>query len=247
MQVMKASSPWTVEQSEARLTLPDFDARVILNNPSRGLAHVNVRRRAFDGNVLTVLTPGPKANFQDAYARVGDLVATYTESPGWPFRVQIYWRDLTPEYRGAIAAIELIASIQTDLLDTQPELFAASEFQAADVALCCIDPHKGALTSAAPPTEVPQGASAGCFLARSRSGGATYAELIHPADFRGTHIERSGDGATVLKHKLFAERLEKGVILRARVLGLFIDAAGDLDIASAAYRRFCEAAPPLTT
>ncbi len=50
-----------------------------------------------------------------------------------------------------------------------------------------------------------------------------------------------------LAHQLFAERLEKGVILRARVLGVLVDRDGDLAAAARHYENFVSAAPPLTT
>ena len=250
-----ARSPWRLSQFaaelnqvEAQLERASLTACVLLGDPSRGLTRVSARGKTLGCDLLGVRTPLglPAPNLLDAYARVGDLVATYSESPEWPFRVQIYWRECTSDYPGAIGAVELLASVQTDLLDTQPELFAGSRFSAGSVSICCFDKNPSGVSVLRAPAEIGR-ASAGCFIVRSLADGISYAELIHPADFRGSLIEDTETGSTSLKHRLFAERLEKGVILRARVLGLIVDEAHDLEIAGAAYESFCHAPPPLTT
>ena len=50
-----------------------------------------------------------------------------------------------------------------------------------------------------------------------------------------------------LSHRLFAERLEKGVILRSRIRGLFVPRDHDTELAQSEYRRFAASEPPLTT
>jgi hypothetical protein len=50
-----------------------------------------------------------------------------------------------------------------------------------------------------------------------------------------------------LRHRLFVSRLEKGVILRARVRGVLVIREDDCSLAAAAYHRFVKSPPPLTT
>ena len=50
-----------------------------------------------------------------------------------------------------------------------------------------------------------------------------------------------------LTHRLFAERLEKGVILRSRIRGLFIPRSHTDELARHEYRRFAASKLPLTT
>jgi hypothetical protein len=52
---------------------------------------------------------------------------------------------------------------------------------------------------------------------------------------------------TQLRHELFSERLEKGVILRARVRGVVLERADDVRHAAAMFNEFLHAELPLTT
>jgi hypothetical protein len=54
-----------------------------------------------------------------------------------------------------------------------------------------------------------------------------------------------GDAALRLRHRLLWQPLEKGVILRARVRGIFLPRQDDMRIAAACYRQFVVADPPL--
>ena len=87
----------------------------------------------------------------------------------------------------------------------------------------------------------------GCFLFR-RAGTFSYAELVHPADFRqSTLAARESSSADVrLAHRLFHRRLEKGVILRSRLRGVFLPREHDMELAAAEYRRFAASEPPPT-
>jgi hypothetical protein len=94
-------------------------------------------------------------------------------------------------------------------------------------------------------------ANTGCFVARA--GDLSWVEMVHPSDFCGSTINiavgSSSEAATSqvgFAHKLFEQRLEKGVILRARVRGALVQQSGDVDVALAAYERFSASEPPLT-
>jgi hypothetical protein len=77
----------------------------------------------------------------------------------------------------------------------------------------------------------------------------TYLEIIHPADFQHDELSRLPGpvAGMLLRHRLFAEELEKGVILRGRLRGQFVAQSGDTAAAAAAYARFLAASLPLTT
>jgi hypothetical protein len=90
-------------------------------------------------------------------------------------------------------------------------------------------------------------------LLRLPDGQGSYVEMVHPLDFGRTEI--CGVGVTEsgearlwsFKHTLFAETLEKGVILRSRVLGAFVGREADEEQAASLYREFANSEPPLTT
>ena len=62
-----------------------------------------------------------------------------------------------------------------------------------------------------------------------RHKGFTYCEMIYPADFCEFQLNCSEDQA-VSKWTLFRERLEKGVIRRARMRAFLMNRQGDLEI-----------------
>ena len=76
----------------------------------------------------------------------------------------------------------------------------------------------------------------------------TYVEMIHPADFQHDAVgEDNPEGRTLrITHHLFRTNLEKGVILRARVRGVFLSQQNDAKVVAQCYARFAAADPPLS-
>jgi hypothetical protein len=112
--------------------------------------------------------------------------------------------------------------------------------------------EKMAERTAAAPQEVDSGGSAcGCFLVRLADSDLDYLEMIHPADLRrsSARVAPSDDGANSevgIDHALFRSGLEKGVILRSRIRGLWIPRGNDQACAADCYRQFIASEPPLT-
>jgi hypothetical protein len=73
--------------------------------------------------------------------------------------------------------------------------------------------------------------------------------MVHPADFQRDELEWDGryGGVWRVAHRLFCTNLEKGVILRARVRGVFFARQGDVAAAAECYAAFAAADPPLGT
>jgi hypothetical protein len=179
--------------------------------------------------------------------RGGDLAVTYADRPQQAMRAQIYWRAASHERRGAIAAVELVVSVETSLLDSNPSI-AASSHVPAEESLALVDPRSGTfarvadLTAHGTPTNQPAG-----YLLRVPGGKLSYAEIVHPGDAHASDCAIAQQGTHRLGHRLFAARLEKGVILRARVLGLVLDRSGDENAVIEHYAAFEASALPLTT
>jgi hypothetical protein len=119
------------------------------------------------------------------------------------------------------------------------------------------DPHSVSFTSGNNNT--------GCFIARweltpNRATRYSYVEMVHPADFNRSVVTTSSmqsaasapstttsqTGGSSIKHHLFQQRLEKGVILRARIRAAVVKRSADEPMAITAYERFAAAEPPLT-
>jgi hypothetical protein len=272
-------SPWQIHGHTARLQTEHFQAVVDLLNPGRGVSVTHVADTATEGMALfhvgiPPLSGGDAAT--DFFARGDDLVATYAETPERPLRAQAYWRWL-PSARveasafaaasasvqaGAdairpIAAMELILSVQTNLLDSDPTLTVSTTLPAAEISRLIdpesqrflkLDPHGMLEPRGAAPTTLDRTSGTGCFVFRLEQSRLSYIEIVHPADFYRAQIDASGAAPSAIRisHRLFAERLEKGVILRSRIRGILMPQDHEPAFAARAYREFASAEPPLT-
>ena len=245
------------EHNLARVQLERFAAVVDPGNPAGGLGEVRVDGRELSafrplGVELSADKPRDAQADVERYVRGGDLVVTYADRPAPAMRAQLYWRAGAHDRRGAIAAIELVVSVQTSLLDSFPALAVRTQLVASE-AYQLVD-SRGSFAAIVPPggdlalddsPELPQ-----CFLFRLPGRQFSYAEMVHPADGRQSLWDgwlHGVDYRMLLRHELFAQRLEKGVILRARVLGVFLDRKDDKTAAAAHWDSFLCEALPLTT
>lgn len=246
---------WQLRGQHAQLTAGWLSADVDLCAPQKGLQPVGVGEQlAPSRHHLGIELASTEAAAVDGYVRGRDLVATYAPQGSWPFLTQVYW-SLWSSKPADAAAIELVASVQTDLLETQPSLFTTTSVAANEV-LRLVDAARERFVILVPATAgslslVPRD-GCGCLLLRTAEGTQSYAEMVHPADFVHSELQVApapGQSAATcsLRHRLFAEHLEKGVILRARVLAAWVDRARDEELVSTLYREFAASAPPLTT
>ncbi len=236
---MTSEVAWRLDAQFANLRCGPLAASVDLFTPSQGLTGLRLHEQPLAGwQLLGVeiesLDAQTGATLVDHYQRGGDLVATYEQTPTRPFRVQVYWRAALLLLDGnELPAIDLLVSTQTNLLDSRPALTAAS---------------------LAPKCETVEVASATQWdnvllgrLFRPAGLDVSYTELVHPADFRGAELTSLPDGSQRLVTRLFRGALEKGVILRARVRGVFLPRNDDEAMSAAALADFTRQPPPLTT
>ena len=169
----------------------------------------------------------------DGYVRGCDLVATYEGVAPHPLRLQAYLAALAPaEFASEFAseilgAFDLIVSVNTSLLDDDPRS-----------AVCGAIPSGSAAFESRP----------GQFAVVIGQSDLCWLEMIHPSDYCHSEAKRFSSQATEvgIRHELFRQRLEKGVILRARVRGGLIRRQQSDAIAAAAFERFAATEPPLT-
>jgi hypothetical protein len=260
------TSLWRIDGHIAQLETEQLCAEIDLLNPAGGVRVTSAADAALtDATLFRVGLPAAvptqlkrEGNSPaEFFSRGNDLIAIYSERPDHPFRAQIYWRliaapfaDSDVEELRRIAALELILSIQTSLLDSDPGLEVATEL-ATRKASQLVDPasaHFLDLTASATPTSLGPETGAGCFQVPLADGRLTYIEMIHPADFhRATLASRIPDAPVLrLAHRLFPQRLEKGVILRSRLRGFFAPARIAQSAIAQAYDEFAVSEPPLT-
>ena len=250
-----STPPWQLEGSQARLRVDALGATLDLARPDDGLRQFSIGDLLLENmHAMALQLPSSAAAdarqpLSEGYVRGDDLTAVYHESPGWPVQVDALWRAIRPSAgQTLLAAVDLIVSVRTGLLSSRPGM-----------AVCTAAPGEEAFRLAdlsGPqydrPDLTPGGAVAiepaagpGCLVFRITST-VSYVEMIHPADFHRDQLRAAPRGGSLeWRHRLFPETLEKGVILRARVRGVFLPRQDDLASAAAHYAAFAAAEPPL--
>ncbi|MDZ4819055.1 MAG: hypothetical protein SGJ20_08790 [Planctomycetota bacterium] len=270
-----ATAAWTLHQFQASTELTlfvdtppqtvDLRCEVDLTQPADGL---KIRQHgSVIGNFLAPLLPPvavdeiaapatqkesePTASATsqlDCYVRGADLVITYTLQHR-PLRSQFYLRLLQPQQESLRhAGIELIASVQTPLLDSNPIIDIRSIVQTGEI-LRLTDVQRETYSTPESLQVLDGTSGTGCFLIRLKNADWTYVEMVHPLDFCESLLMPDDQESTQtrLTHRLFAGRLEKGVVLRSRIRGVFVPRQNDCHAAAVEYQAFASSEPPLTT
>ncbi|MEX2139278.1 MAG: hypothetical protein WD894_08460 [Pirellulales bacterium] len=241
-------SPWELNDSEARLTLGALVGQLDIRHPFAGLS------ATFGGaklHLFYVELPPPtnpaRDESPDCYVRGQDLVCTYLQDEQRKIRGQVYWRafEWGPD---RAPSLDLIVSVQTSLLDSDPTLNLRSSFPALEV--LAIKNLEQATTEDTTPRSSHvvklRGEIAACWLFRLNAQNATYVEMVHPADFVSSRFQEVAAGEVEHSTQLFRGSLEKGVILRSRLRGVVLPRSDDVAAAIACYREFAASEPPLT-
>ena len=181
----------------------------------------------------------------ERYVQCDNLVAAYRESPAWPVRVNSRWHA---GLEGPLAVLDLVLSVRTPRLDSRPELMVHNTVK-ADGVWRLVSPDCGRFEPCSSVSAL-QGTDRGvpgCLLFRLPGDAWSCAAMVHPDDFTRIDLvagERE-PGVFRLAYDLFSGRLEKGVILRARLRCVLLPRDGDLSLTAAHYASFIVAAPPL--
>jgi len=248
------SSPWKIDRQRARLQLAHLAATIDLAEPARGLVGLRVGSdRLEDAALLGMEVPSSAAgdgkSLSECRVRGSLLTAAYQGSEDWPVSVEATWRAEGPSASNApLATLALVVSVETQVLDVRPELAVGSDLPTTNVSRL-VDPQALRFESVVGefPRVIEPGGGPGCLLFRFPESDLSYAEMVHPLDFLEGRLQGStAPRPTVrLRHRLFGGPLEKGVILRARVCGVFLQRDGDARIAAECYASFAAAEPPL--
>ncbi len=211
---MSRHAPWQLDGSHAKLASGLLAARLDLADPASGLTHLTWEDIPLppQANVLGVATaPFKTAPFKtapcdrtatqppiDAYLRGSDLIATYGPTASFPFRFQVYWRAQAGRYSDQAIAIELVVSIQTDLLDSRPRLQVTGLIPAASgshwrSAEPDGDDREDFCFPLPAPREFEPADGIGCFRFKGAGSRVDYCELVHPSDFRCSSLAAEND------------------------------------------------------
>lgn len=236
---------WFVEKETARLETATLACEIELHRPSTGLRQLKLNGRAVAHCEPLQVSPEPPApkggeTLIESYVRGNDLIATYAQTPSRTVQPTYYWQGLEA---GPLVGVELMVSMQTSLLASDPTLTALTTCKGK--ALWISAGEAVALKSNSDEAwQSPAGAEGFCLF--RLANGISYAEMVFPADFLGARVTFKDD-ACQLAYRMFPESLEKGVIRRGRIRGWFLPTDGDVDAAFKAYQQLQAEDPPLTT
>jgi hypothetical protein len=194
----------------------------------------------------TTLWPLPIA---DVYIRGNDLVATYLAVEAWPYSPQVYWRAAALDaVDGVRASLSLIVSMQTQLLDTCPQITVSS--QALSKGTLGLVITEGGDAEIGPINggnwEAPRGTTY-CIIRRLSKSPLSLIEFASSSDYLAVRSRPDSHGNTLSEWRLFAEFLEKGVIRRARVNSALVPQENDIELAVECSRAMENLPLPLTT
>ena len=258
-----SESCWNLDGTVARLAIGGAGAEIDLARPQNGLAlKVPGAPSVAAWHILGVdfeNTQPTEGARLDAYVRGDDLVATFEESAPRRVRAQIYWRclkasDFSPEYGQRIAAaFDLIVSVNTSLLDSDPQSSVRSIVSSAETLLGIVG--NGSRVAELSTVDLQRSPAAGNlhgFIVRPAEGKFSYAEIVHPAEscrseakWARQHESDRSHAVEITQH-LFQQRLEKGVILRGWIRSALVAREHDEAAVLTAYQHFVAAEPPLT-
>ncbi len=194
------------------------------------------------------LDPGQERPPVDRWVRGDDITATWEPGDERELRATGLWRQLHlpaidgPRVAGGgtgVVAWELIASATTRLLRADSTLAVTSDLDVGSVLMAAwergvplpflpgIDPHKGLV-----------------LVRRSRAPSVLL--MLHPSDHQAVSVERCGE-RTRIGCWLFPTGVEKGVLLRSRVLAAIGPAEGDMTWAADLATWFAASPPELAT
>jgi hypothetical protein len=177
----------------------------------------------------------------DHWLRGDDVTAVYETADARHLRTTAMWR--LHSFDSATRAWELIASAQTSLLQSDSVLAVVSEIDATEILWgTCSDGVMQWHTDPSP--------EATCvLLGRGGATGSVHTSVLvaaHPGDARRMTVRRDGT-RIVVECWLFSTALEKGVLLRSRVLAAVGPAATATHWAGDLAAKFAASPPMLTT
>jgi hypothetical protein len=212
---------WTLIEHRASGNWGDTTALVDTLDLRSGLAFKTGPWQGTSIGALPAITPTNNPASIETYVRGMDLVTTHPATSSRPTRVQLYWRHWQDLPASITAVVELIASVQTHLLDSDPTLVIESRI-----------PNSANSSQTDGVTDI-------------HSGTGQLLILAHPHDETEIDLQAS-DSSVRIKHTLFRSRLEKGVILRGRLLFVLGDQGVDAEALQECADRFYSSEPMLT-
>ena len=233
-----ATASWTLAGLRSLDRCGGLEVSLDLARPVAGLT-ITAGPQAATVDHLLGLDLATNCPPRDHWVRGSDITAVYEPADPRHLRATAMWRRLACD--ATTAAWELIASAQTSLLDSDPAVAVVADIGSSEVRWRGRNPASGwaALTPTAP---LPANAAVIMCVRPDRT-----AVVIAPHPDDAARIDAVWErGRVRLACRLFTRQLEKGVLLRSRVLAACGPAA-DVAWAERLLADFAASPPPLST
>lgn len=259
---MKSNHLWTLvdQLASAESVIGDRELQLTIASQSAAAgANITVGQDAV--SLFSITSSEADPSLAELYVRGNDLIARHDSSAD-AFDRELYWRILNGEKNvdgetGGVTevgsfALEMIFSLQTDLLDTRPQPCIVSTMSFGDRAKTSYwsavgDALAGELNWQRQPN------ANGCQLIMGQlSGGVKVVVAVYPTDLTDMELV-SSDGKddthaeVTVTCRLNADFLEKGVIRRTRMLAAFFESDATESAMLELGQQFLDSEIPLTT
>ncbi len=234
-----ATDHWMLDGRRSQARCGSLEVSLDLDRPAAGLVITTGPQPASVDHLLGLdLTASCPPS--DHWLRGSDITAIYEPSDSRSLRATALWRLRACD--AATAAWELIASAQTAILDSDPAVSVVADVAATDVRWLEATAPGSGWSPLAPTATLPARTAAVLAI---RPTGSVVLFAPHPDD--ATQVDASWDqGRLRLSCRLFTRQLEKGVLLRSRVLAA-CGTARDTAWADRLLADFFASPPPLST
>lgn len=249
--VTSSIQPWAIQEKQAELSLNGVSGSLDTARPNEGLRSLTQGAEKLVTQLFGVVSPsGQPWEPTEQYVRQPDLVCHYGIDTTDHVSRSLYWRVTNqPDVGTSRTQIELIVSLQTDRLDTNPRVELLTQIP-PDCSILAKALHGGesdwseiASTENSSPHHRPT-----LFVLRPCDTPWSLAFTAAANDWASGQVIPHGESnQTKIRLELVDTPLEKGVIRRYRAAALVLDRQDDLDASLAWEQQFNGAAPPLTT
>jgi len=245
---------WTIQGKQASLKTDNVSGTLNLGDPETGLQQLHWSNQTLPAiGLLGVALPQQlivASESKHHYTRDNCLVASYGDPATTNCHAQLQWRYLPPQPATWLAGLELVISFEARLLTRLPDWQTMSKIS-APVILAPVDSEAQTwqpLPDTARTASSLEEDQYQMLLCRFPKQGVTYLEMVHGQQAWLSPVDETGDNLSRpmgWRLKTPAAQLEKGVILRKVLRGLFLPLEKDELLAREAYQQFACVAPPL--
>ena len=248
---------WTVADQQAQLQTSQFSAVLDIALPTQGLQELSFAGERLPSGALLGMSwatgLNPLSEIRDHYTSENSLVVRYADPGKDSHQMQLRWQFVHPQQDLPRGAVELVISLEASLLMQLPKWRTISRVSMRPVYGFggeVSQTWQALSTSSTPEGEKSSPEEADCRMILCRFPGQdlSYVEMIHPRDPALSIFTdpKPGSEETICwGMQMAGDYLEKGVILRRRVRGVFLPAEQDEILAQEAYQQFLDLAPPL--